>query len=67
MNENSNSLKTENSFWQYYPAFWVFRNEDPSANQKKEKTKKRIPMNAPAKGPWRAVSSNQAAAKPDTI
>lgn len=49
MNENSNSLKTENSFWQYYPAFWVFlKNEDPSANQKKEKTKKVSPC-APAR------------------
>jgi len=34
--------------WQYYPAFWVFRNEDPSANQKKKKTKEISPC-APAR------------------
>lgn len=43
MNENSNSLKTENSFWQYYPAFWVFRKTKILVPTKKKKKQKKYP------------------------
>ena len=66
MNENSNSLKTENSFWQYYPAFWVFRKTKILVPTKKKKKQKNVSPCRACQGPWRAVSSNQAA-KPDTI
>jgi len=42
MNENSNSLKTENSFWQYYPAFWVFRKTKILVPTKKKKKQKNV-------------------------
>ena len=49
MNENSNSLKTENSFWQYYPAFWVFRKTKILVPTKKKKKQKNVSPCAPAR------------------
>lgn len=49
MNENSNSLKTENSFWQYYPAFWVFRKKKILVPTKKKKKQKNVSPCAPAR------------------
>ena len=49
MYENSNSLKTENSFWQYYPAFWVFRKTKILVPTKKKKKQKNVSPCAPAR------------------